>query len=133
MKTKTLFVLLVAGVVTLSLGAWLYYSQAGSFELMDVLQIGIILILVSFALILGIRRLKSERRGEPAEDEYSKKVMQKAAATAYYISLYLWLALVFFNDKFSLETESLIGNGIIGMAILFALCWVYYKLKGIKS
>ena len=59
--------------------------------------------------------------------------MQKAAATAYYISLYLWLALVFFNDKFSLETESLIGNGIIGMAILFALCWVYYKLKGIKS
>jgi peptidoglycan/LPS O-acetylase OafA/YrhL len=133
MRTKTFFVLLVTGIVTLSLGAWMYYSKKGSLELVDLLQYVIIFVLVAFALMIGIRRLKSERRGEPAEDELSKKIMQRAAATAYYVSLYWWLVLVYLSDNWQKETESLIGTGILGMAILFALCWVYYKIKGVKS
>ncbi len=133
MKTKTFFVLLVIGIVTLSLGAWVYYSKNGSLELVDLLQYVIIFVLVAFALMIGIRRLRSERRGEPAEDELSKKIMQRAASTAYYISLYWWLVLVYLSDNWQKETESLIGTGILGMAIIFALCWVYYKIKGVKS
>lgn len=133
MKTRTYFVILLIGVVTLSLGAWVYYSKNDTLEIADLMQYAIIVVLVAFALIFGIRRLKSERRGEPAEDEFSKKIMQRAAATSYYVSLYWWLALVYLSDNWQKETESLIGTGILGMAILFALCWVYYKIKGVKS
>ena len=133
MKTKTFFILLVSIIVTLSVGAWVYFSKNDSFEIVDLFQYVIIIVLVAFALLFGIRRLRSERKGEPSEDELSKKIMQKAAATSYYGSLYWWLALVYLSDNWQKETESLIGTGILGMAILFALCWVYYKIKGVKS
>ena len=133
MKTKTFFVLLVIGILTLSLGAWVYYSKNGSLERVDLFQYVIIFVLVAFALMIGIRRLRSERRGEPAEDELSKKIMQRAASTAYYVSLYWWLVLVYLSNSWQMETESLIGTGILGMAIIFALCWAYYKIIGVKS
>ena len=133
MKTRTSFVILLIGVVTLSLGAWVYYSKNDSLEFVDLFQYVIIIVLVAFALLFGIRRLRSERKGEPAEDELSKKIMQKAAATSFYISLYWWLVLVYLSDNWQKETESLVGTGILGMAIIFALCWVYYKIIGIKS
>ena len=132
MKSKTSFVILLIGVVTLSLGAWVYFSKNDSFEIADLMQYAIIIVLVAFALIFGIRRLRSERRGEPAEDELSKKIMQRAAAIAYYVSLYWWLVLVYLSDNWQKETESLIGTGILGMAILFALCWIYFKVKGVS-
>ena len=133
MKTKTFFVLLVIGILTLSLGAWVYYSKSGSLELVDLSHYVIVFVLVALALIFGIRRLRSERRGEPAEDELSKKIMQRAASTAYYVSLYWWLVLVYLSNSWQMETESLIGTGILGMAIIFALCWAYYKILGVKS
>lgn len=104
MKTRTSFVILLIGVVTLSLGAWVYYSKNDTLEIADLMQYAIIVVLVAFALIFGIRRLKSERRGEPAEDEFSKKIMQRAAATSYYVSLYWWLALVYLSDNWQKET-----------------------------
>ncbi len=133
MKTKTFFILLVSIIVTLSIGAWVYYSKNDSFEFADLFQYVLIIVLVAFALLFGIRRLRSERKGEPAEDELSKKIMQKAAATSYYISLYWLLVLAYLSDNSEMETGSLIGTGILGMAIIFALCWFYYKIKGIKS
>jgi hypothetical protein len=133
MKTKTFFMLLVSIIVILSIGAWVYYSKNDSFEFADLFQYVLIIVLVAFALLFGIRRLRSESRGEPAEDELSKKIMKQAASTAYYISLYWWLVLVYLSDSWEKDTESLVGTGILGMAILFALCWVYFKFKGVKS
>jgi peptidoglycan/LPS O-acetylase OafA/YrhL len=133
MKTKTSFVILLIGVVILSLGAWVYYSNNDSLEIADLMQYAIIVVLVAFALIIGIRRLKSERRGEPAEDELSKKIMQRAASTAFYISLYWWLVLSYLSDDWQMETGSVIGKGIMGMALIFVLSWFFYKMKGVES
>ena len=133
MKTRTSFVILLIGVVTLSLGAWVYYSKNDSLEIADLMQYAIIVVLVAFALIIGIRRLKSERRGEPAEDELSKKIMQKATSTAFYISLYWWLVMSYLSENWEMETGSVIGRGILGMALIFVLSWFFYKMKGVKS
>jgi len=133
MKTKTSFLILLIGVVTLSLGAWVYFSKADPPGMADLTQYGIIILLVAFALIVGIRRLKSERRGEPAEDELSKRIMQKSASTAYYVSLYWWLVLSYLSERWEMETGSVIGRGILGMAVIFILSWFYFRLKGMKS
>jgi peptidoglycan/LPS O-acetylase OafA/YrhL len=133
MKTRSSLLILLIGVVTLSLGAWVYYSKNNSLEIADLMQYAIIVVLVAFALIIGIRRLKSERRGEPAEDELSKKIMQKAASTAYYISLYWWLVMSYLSENWEMETGSVIGRGILGMALIFVLSWFFYKMKGVES
>jgi len=133
MKTKTSFLILLIGVVIISLGAWVYYSKNDSLEIADLMQYGILLVLVAFALMIGLSRLRSERRGEPAEDELSKKIMQQAASTAFYVSLYWWLILSYVSENWDMETGSVIGRGILGMAIIFVLSWFYVKMKGVKS
>ena len=133
MKTKSYFIVLLSIVVALSIGAWVYFTRDGSVQLVDITQYAIVIVLVVFALLLGIRRFGSARRGEPVEDELSKKIMQKAAAASYYISLYWWLVLSYLSDDSEMETGSVIGTGILGMAILLALSWIYFRMKGVKS
>lgn len=128
---RSLLVFLVAGLVLLTTMLWMLNSS-GIADVTDTIQFGIIGLLVAFAVFVGIRRLKSERRGEPAEDELSKSLMQKTAAWSYYISLYLWLAILFIKDRVVMDTEQLIGTGILGMAVCFALCWLVFNLRGFR-
>ena len=94
---------------------------------------GVVFILVGFAASLGVSRLRSRRRGEPAEDELSKTIMTKASSLAYYVSIYLWLFIMYISDKTTLEAHSLVGTGIAGMAVVFLLCWLGVKLFGMKN
>jgi len=93
----------------------------------------IVLLVVGFAVFLGVSRLRSHRRGELGEDELSKGVMRRASSLAYYISIYLWLFVMYISDKTTLEAHSLVGAGIAGMAVVFVLCWLGVKLFGMKS
>lgn len=133
MKAKSFFVLILAAVVLISLGVWAYYAVKKQFVIEDLLIFGFLLLVVGFAIFIGARHLASEKRGEPAADEMSKRIMQKTAASSYYISLYLWVALIFVNSSRELDTETVIGGGIIGMSLIFALSWLYYKLRGLKN
>ncbi len=54
-------------------------------------------------------------------------LINRDAATSYYLSLYFWLALMMFEERISLERSTLIGVGITGMAILYALSWIYHR------
>lgn len=90
-------------------------------------MIGGVILVVGFVLFLGFRRLKALKSNLPAEDEMSKKILQKGAATSYYFSLYLWLALMMCEDRIDLERTTLISVGIMGMAILYALSWIYHR------
>ena len=84
-------------------------------------------VVLAFAIIVVFRRLKSAKQNLPAEDEMSKGILRKGAATSYYVSLYMWLAFMFFEDRIDLERSTLIGAGILGMALIYALSWVYHK------
>lgn len=129
---KSYLVFLVSGLVMLSVIIWLI-SSGTSVKMVDIWQGLVIILVVGFALFIGVKRLKSERRGEPAEDELSKKVLQKTAAWSYYVSLYLWVAVLFIKDRVELDSEELIGTGIIGMALSFAVCWLIINFTGIRN
>lgn len=96
----------------------------------DIILYGCISILVIFALVVAFNRIKAIKAGLPAEDELSTKIKQKAAAWSYYVSLYWWLVIMYFSDKFKLEMNALIGVGLIGMAVLFGIFWAYFNFKG---
>ena len=96
-------------------------------NLNEVLMVVGVILVVGFALFLAFRRMRDIKSDLPAEDEFSKKIMRRAGATSYYVSLYLWLALMMFEEIIALERSSLIGAGIMGMALIFALSWIYHR------
>ncbi|MBK7132016.1 MAG: hypothetical protein IPH69_04080 [Bacteroidales bacterium] len=129
---KSVIVFMVAALVLLATILWIL-SSSGVLKTNDFGSILVVFLLLVFALFIGFKRLRSARRGEPAEDELSKKVMQKSASLSYYISIYMWLAIGYFSESLDYEIHTLIGAGIIGMAITFAVCWLIFNFGGIKN
>jgi len=129
---KTVLVFVVTALVLITTGLW-YFLTNEPLKPYDLLTFGIIFMLVSFALFLGFKRLTSAKRGEPAEDELSKKIMRKASSVSYFISLYLWLAIAYFSERINYETHTIIGAGILGMAVIFGICWLVINFSGIKN
>jgi peptidoglycan/LPS O-acetylase OafA/YrhL len=129
---KAIVVFILAALVLATVGLWIFTSS-GNFKLVDIASFGIIILVVAFAVFFGYKKLVSAKRGEPAEDELSKKVMRKTSSLSYFISLYLWLVIMYFSDKLEYETHTLIGTGILGMAIIFAVCWLVINFTGIKN
>jgi len=89
-----------------------------------------ILALAVFAFKRGNKDIKE---GYPLHDERSKRVMEKATSKAFYVSLYLMLAIGWLSDDtihfrdVSQATSLAVG----GMIILFLAFWVYYNKKEI--
>jgi peptidoglycan/LPS O-acetylase OafA/YrhL len=128
---RTVLTFVIAFLVLVSVVLWM--TKSGPLSFPEILQFGIIFILVGFGIFIGTRRLKSNLKGEPAEDELSKKVMQKTAAFSYYISLYTWLIMMYISDKTEYETHTIIGAGILVMAVTFFVCWLVFHFAGIKN
>jgi len=94
----------------------------------------IILVLVAvFGLLFIYRHFNSIRKGEPISDELSRMLLLRASSLSFYVSLYYWLAISYFSDSLNLETQQLIGYGIIGMAIIFTVIWSILKILGIRN
>ncbi len=121
----------VAALVVISIVFWLSNSPAIT-ESFEFVQLGVIVLLIGFGVFVGLRRLGSERRGQPAEDELTKKMMQKASSISYFISIYLWLGIMYISDKGWVETEELFGIGIIGMGLILVISWGIIYMTGLR-
>jgi peptidoglycan/LPS O-acetylase OafA/YrhL len=119
--------LLVIGTTAL----W-FFNVEDSVTKVDIVSFGVIIVLVGFGLYFAFRRFSSAHRGEPAEDELSKKIMQKTAAWSYYVSLYMWVFMIWLKDRVALDTEEVLGAGILSMAVIFFLCWIIIRVRGIR-
>jgi len=129
---KSVIVFIVAALVLITTLLWIF-SGSGTIKPMEYVSLGVIVLVVVFALFIGYKRLSSAKKGEPPEDEMSKKVMQKTSSLSYYISLYLWLVIMYFSDKLNYETHTIIGAGILGMAVTFAICWLVFNFRGVRN
>lgn len=129
---RTIVIFVVAAMVLISMILWILNTQF-SINMQGLLMAAVVLIAVGFAIFFGMTRVKSHLGKEPVEDELSRMVLTKASSISYYVSIYLWLFIMYMSDKTTMPTHSLIGAGILGMAILFALSWVAIKMMGIKN
>jgi peptidoglycan/LPS O-acetylase OafA/YrhL len=124
--------LIVVVLILGSVALWLTRTPA-SFDPVELVQSGVILVIVGFALFLGVNRLGSLKRGEPAEDELSRKVLQKTAALSYYISLFIWVFMIYFKDRVTLDAEQWMSTGILAMAVTFGVVWLFVSRSGIRD
>lgn len=129
---KTIVGFVISALVLASLALWALKGHLTG-NAREILMAAIVIVVVGFAVYLGVSRIRSRMRREPAEDELSRKVMTRASSLAYYVSLYLWLFIMYISDKTSLATHSLVGAGILGMAVVFLLCWLGVKAFGMKN
>ena len=129
---KTIIMFVILALLLISLVLWAVNADISG-NIQEYLNIAVIVVMVGFALYIALERLKSLRRKEPIEDELSKKIMTKASSLAFYVSIYLWLFIMYMSDKTTMETHSLIGAGILGMSIIFLLSWLGVKLIGMKN
>jgi len=98
-----------------------------------ILGIIIALIILSFAVIVYRRGNRDLKNGYPLQDERSRKVLERASSKAFYVSLYLLLAIGFLSDsliKFR-DVSQATGISVGAMALLFAVFWAYYNRKEI--
>jgi len=93
----------------------------------------VIIALTTIVFFIGytIRELKSVKKGLPIEDERSKKVMNVSFAKAYLISIWFILILSWASDDLIQfrDVSQALNMSILGMAIIFGLCWLYYNRK----
>ncbi len=85
-----------------------------------------------FAISVLIRANRDMKKGFPWRDERSRKVIEKASSTAFYVSIYMLLAIGFLSEDIIhfRDVSQATGLAIGIMAILFAVFWVYYNRKG---
>ncbi len=124
--------LLVSGLVIAATVLWFFIVEK-PIPTTEIVNFGVIVVLVGFGLYFAYRRFSSAKRGEPPEDELSKKMMQKTAAWSYYISLYMWVFMIWLKDRINLDTEEVLGAGILSMAVIFLVCWIAIKLRGMRN
>jgi uncharacterized membrane protein len=129
---KTIVIFVVAGLVLVSFTLWILNTWM-SWNIREILMIVVGLVMIGFAVYAGFRRAKSAARKEPVEDELSKMIITRATSLSYYISIYLWLFIMYISDRVKMETHTLIGTGILGMALIFLFSWLGVKLFGLKN
>lgn len=83
-------------------------------------------IIVAFAIFTYVRGNRDLKAGIPYRDERGRKVIEKASSISFILSIYLLLAIGFF-EKFFRDVSQATGLAIGVMAIIFAVSWVYYN------
>jgi uncharacterized membrane protein len=130
--TSRLMAIILISLFVIVTGAFLTVSAIIRNDLGGaVLGMVIAATILIFAILVFKRGNRDIREGYPLKDERSRRVIEKASSTAFYVSLYLLLGIGFLSERIitfrdvSQATSVTVG----GMAVLFLLFWIYYNNK----
>lgn len=118
-KTKITPATMIAAVIVVMLLIVVVIEKGG------LLQKGIDIFIFYAAIIIGIvalyyalRKNEEIKAGQPENDEMSMMIKYKAGYKAYMASMYMWLFIFLFRDKFP-SPETMVGGGILMSALIF--------------
>ena len=132
-KTKILGIGITILLVVSSLVIWGIVSIKQGNSKIGFAPMIIAAIIFIFGIVFIKRQYSSVKKGEPYEDERSKKVLVLAGYYAFLVSLWYILILGWgsSNGWFQFEDVSqATGIGVIGMAVIFGISWLWVNLKG---
>ncbi len=130
-KVRLIAITLVSLFVIVT-GALFSYNSFKNGEVAGgILGAFIAITILAFAFFVYRRGNKDLKEGYPIQDERSTRVMQKPMSKSFLVSLYMLLAIGWLSDdliKFR-DVSQATSLAVGGMAILFAVFWVYYNGK----
>ena len=113
MKNSRTTILIIALLIfSLFFGYLIFGKGISTFSALELFIFSLTLILAVIVLFKAFTKFKEEKEGQPAEDEFSNLVKYKAGYYAYMTSMYMWLFIFLFRDRFS-DTETMLGGGIL--------------------
>ena len=126
----------VAALLLASMGYWIF-NTTKPFNGFAYGIIGAMLLVVGFVIYTGIQALKDAKSGLSPVDELSKRIAEKAAATTFKISIYMWLFDLFILDFFNVDSVNkaklVIAIGMVGMTLIFLFIRLYFSRAGIDE
>ena len=132
MKAKTFLAFYLTFLFLALAGIGLYQNEILPKSL-ELIHIGIMIAIIGIGLYQAYMKLTGERRGQPADDEFSLFILYRSASFSFLFSMYMWAGIVYLFVKTHIKAEILFGTGILGMAVLFALCWLFFQIRGRKN
>ena len=129
---KAVLTAVLAVLVVGTIALWIINSERSSDTSLSlngstILMMAVAVVILVYGVLVILKGFRDAKHRLPSRDELSRKILLRGAATSYYVSIYLWLAIMFFEERIEVERSSLIGAGILGMAIIFALSWLYHR------
>lgn len=127
---------LMSGFMVVS---WIRLFQSGFNEdtgillATSIIHMTMILILFVLGIILGIKRKKATEEGFPEDDELSEKIVRKSGGISFYLTLFIWLILLFINSFIEIDSRLIFSYGFIGMSVTFVITWLVINSQGIKD
>lgn len=123
---RTILIAVVAVLVVATFILWISHSEI-SFDFGSILMMVIPVVILVYAVLFVRKRWVDAKEQMPAEDELSKMIRLRSGYTSFQISLFLWLFIGSIEDRVDLEGHTIIGAGILGMAVIWALSWIYHR------
>jgi peptidoglycan/LPS O-acetylase OafA/YrhL len=118
MKTQRKTLLITSVLFMAAIWAFAFIEKGTNlFKGYDLIIFILIIVFGVIALVSAIKKDKDEKEGIPIEDELSNQIKYKAGYYAYLASLYMWLFIFLFKDKFP-DLETLLGGGILLSALI---------------
>jgi len=130
LRLTLMITILIIFIVTL--GFWFFKDWQNGKDIGSLALLTSLFIIIVFVVLMIFIMSKGIKRGLPMEDEMSKMAKLKAGYFSYLISIYYLLALGWFGDDYFERPSQATGVGILGMAIIFLVLWVYFNKKGVK-
>jgi len=121
MITSVLFMAAIWGFIAVEKGTNLFRGL-DLYIFILIIAVGVI------ALIRALKKDKEEKEGLTIEDELSTLFKYKAGYYAYLSSMYMWLFIFLFKDKFP-DVETMLGGGILLSALIGFITKAYVKSK----
>ena len=130
-STKLLFLCGLVGTIAFSFSFY-KLSTFIALETAHYFVFALVLLTMIVSTLFYFKRLRDELKGIPADDEFSLALSRNAARNSFPYSYGLWVVILIFA-MFSGQNVIPIGVGIIGMALIYALFWLYHKEKGLNN
>ena len=110
-------------------GFWMIYKD---FKLpWDVLFLLLGLAGCVLPLLYIVRTVRQFHKGFPRKDERTRNIIQRSAAKAFFIALYLQIILIFFKSDYQeIDPSLLVFYQILTMLLIFGICWLWHHFRG---
>jgi hypothetical protein len=125
---KAVLILTSFLAVSAVLGLFVLSKTLDEFNIKIYFIIVVIVILAVISLSLAYKKFSMQKSGLTVEDELSNRIKHEAGYRAYLASMYMWLFLFLFKDKFT-DPDLLIPIGIIVSAIIGGVLKLIVKNK----
>jgi Ca2+/Na+ antiporter len=125
-KNRKILLITSILIMLVFLGFIIINKGADFFRGLKLIIIVLMIIIGVIALVTAYKKDKEEKEGFPSDDELSTLIKYKSGYYAYLASMYMWMFIFLFKDKFP-NIESMIGGGILLSGLIGFLSKSYVK------